>query len=148
MRYLFGLMALALIMTGCAEYRIVNNYSLEKYNDSEVPVCVNYPKRVKIVKPGYSATDICGNSISVPAEYEDSDRLCDIMDPEVVSYSHCLAELPKPVHLVEKQEKDMTICYDRNNKVQLPISYCQKDINVFQSTNVTTRVTQATAFVW
>lgn len=89
----------------------------------------------------------CG-SYRVPDEYEELDGECDVLMPEVVSYSYCLAELPKPVHLVEKQEKDMTICYDRNNKVELPISYCQKDINVYQSTHVTTRVTQATAFVW
>lgn len=147
MKRVFGLMAICVVLTGCMEQKIINNYSLEKYNGSEVPVCVNYPKRVKVVRPGYMAMGTCGN-FRVPDEYEELDGECDALMPEVVSYSYCLAELPKPVHLVEKQEKDMTICYDRNNKVELPISYCQKDINVYQSTNVTTRVTQATAFVW
>ena len=135
------------VLSGCAERKIINNYSLEKYNGTEVPVCVNRPKRAKMVRMASTKFGTCG-AYTVPAEYEELDGECDILAPEIVSYSYCLAELPKPVHLVEKQEKDMTICYDRNNKVELPISYCQKDINVFQSTNVTTRVTQATAFVW
>lgn len=147
MKYNLGLFACVLILTGCAEYSVINNYSLEKFNDSEVPVCVNYPQRVKKVGYAYQTKGVCG-PIQIPAEYEVLDGECDALAPEVVSYSYCLAQMPKPVHLVEKQEKDMTICYDRNNHVELPISYCQKDINVIQNTNVTTRVSQVSAFVW
>lgn len=142
-----GILVSVMLLAGCAKYGIINNYSLETYNGSEVPVCVNYPKRVKIVRPEYKAMGVCGE-FTAPAEYEELNGECDMLAPEAVSYSYCLAELPKPVHLVEKQEKDMTICYDRNNHVQLPISYCQKDINVIQNTNISTHVSQVSAFMW
>ena len=137
-----------LFICGCSEYRTLNEYKLEKYKNSEVPVCVNYRHRMKLVKDNsrFVTVDACGEEHRVPDEYEEADSFCSTLEPEVVSYNHCLAELPKPVHLVEKKVGDITICYDRNNKVELPILYCQKDMiniqtvttstNVFQRTNV------------
>ena len=137
------LMLFVFVVSGCAERGVLNNYSLEKYNGSEIPVCVNHPKRVKVVRPGYRAMGVCG-TFSVPAEYEELNGECEVMEPQVVSYSYCLAQLPKPVHLVEKKVGDMTICYDRINKVELPILYCQKDMINIQTTEVTTNVVQQT----
>ncbi len=81
------------ILAGCAEYRLTNDFLLERYNESEVPVCVVYPRYVKIVVPNQSVVD-------------------------------------------------MTICYDRNDKIELPILYCQKDMVNIQTTDVTTNVIQ------
>ncbi len=128
---------IAFLLCGCAEnYVVLNNYSLETFNDSEVPVCVNTPRRVIQIAAPFTATDQCGNQVEIPGEYEESGRLCDVMAKQVVSYSYCLAQMPKPVHLVEKKDGDMTICYDRNNKVKLPIMYCQKDMNVIQTVSL------------
>ena len=126
MKKIIFLAFFSLILSGCG-YAIVNNYKLEKYNNSEMPVCVNYAQRLKVVKPSLSYLDDCGNKKIKPAKYKSSYRQCDVFEPEVVSYSYCLENLPKPVHLVEKQVGDMTICYDRNNGIELPILYCQKD---------------------
>ncbi|MBQ1997164.1 MAG: hypothetical protein II238_01810 [Alphaproteobacteria bacterium] len=140
------------VLSGCAERKIINNYSLEKYNGSEVPVCVNRPKLVKVVDVGgvkYDSnrqmiTDSCGIAVKFPPKYEELKSECEALPTTVVSYSYCLSELPKPVHLVEKKVGDMTICYDRNNKVELPILYCQKDMVNIQTTDVTTNVIQQT----
>ena len=125
------------LLCGCAKnYVVLNNYSLEQFNDSEVPVCVNTPKRVIQKAAPFIAIDQCGNEFEVPGKYEESERLCDVLEKQVVSYSYCLAQMPKPVHLVEMKDGDMTICYDRNNKVKLPIMYCQKDMNVIQTVSL------------
>jgi len=134
---------ITMILFGC-QYEIVNDYRLEKYHNSEVPVCVNYAKRVKIIENAYSELDMCGNTKHTPAKYKETDRFCDIFEPQVVSYNYCLSNLQKPVHLVEKKVGDMTICYDRNNKVELPILYCQKDMINIQTTEVHTNVLQQT----
>ena len=132
------------LLSGCVEYRVIHNYKLEKYKNSEVPVCVDYKQRLKVAEKSYVAIDACENEILIPEAYEETGRMCDILEEEVVGYSYCLASLPKPVHLVEKKKDDMTICYDRNNKVELPILYCQKDMINIQMTNVETAVTQQT----
>jgi len=120
---------LACLLCGCVmeQNRTMDVYKLEKYNGSEVPVCINYQQKVKVVKEGWYDIDDCGNEIYTPATYEPIKNSCNATHAKVVSYDYCLAQLPKPVHLVEKKKDDMTICYDRNNKIELPILYCQKD---------------------
>ncbi len=120
---------LACLLCGCVmeQNRTMDVYKLEKYNGSEVPVCINYQQKVKVVKEGWYDVDDCGNEIYTPATYEPIKNSCNATHAKVVSYGYCLAQLPKPVHLVEKKKDDMTICYDRNNKIELPILYCQKD---------------------
>lgn len=139
-------------LTGCAEtnYRVVHNYKLEKYQNSEIPVCVDYKQTFKITEYSWVDVDECDNEILVPEKHEPTGRACDILTKELVPYSYCLAKLPKPVVLVEKKKDDMTICYDRNNKVELPILYCQKDMISIQMTNVHTSVaqTQNTSINW
>jgi hypothetical protein len=129
------------ILAGCAEYRLTNDFLLERYNESEVPVCVAHPRYVKMVAPNQSVVDMCDTEHSLATGYKNTDRLC---VKKVVPYSYCLSQLPKPVHLVEKRVGDMTICYDRNNKIELPILYCQKDMVNIQTTDVTTNVIQQT----
>lgn len=133
-----------IVLAGCAEtnYRVVHNYKLEKYQNSEVPVCVDYKQTFKIAEYSWVDVDECNNETLVPEKYEPTGRTCDILTKEIVPYSYCLATLPKPVILVKKKKDDMTICYDRNNKVELPILYCQKDMINIQTTNVHTSVTQ------
>lgn len=133
-----------LFLCGCAEYTIVSDYKLEKWEDSEVPVCVSYPRRVKIERKAFEEVDACGNVVTPSVEYKDTGELCDVFEPEVVSYNYCLSRLAKPVHLVEKKVNDMTICYDRNNKIDLPILYCQKDMINIQTVDVQTNVVQKT----
>ena len=120
---------LACLLCGCAmePNRTMDVYKLEKYNGSEVPVCINYQQKVKVVKEGWQDVDDCGNEIYTPATYEPIKNPCNTTHAKVVSYDYCLAQLPKPVHLVEKKKDDMTIYYDRNNKIELPILYCQKN---------------------
>ncbi len=116
------------LLQGCVEpVRTIDVYKLEKYKGSEVPVCVNYRQKVNLIREGWYDTDACGNETYMPAEYEPIKTSCNTNFVRVVSYDKCLAQLPLPIHLVEKKEKNMTICYDRNNKVELPILYCQKD---------------------
>jgi hypothetical protein len=135
-----------ILVSGCTRYEIVHNYKLEKFKDSDIPVCVDYSQRMEIIEDSYIAIDECENQKVIPEEVAVTDRICDVFVPKVVSYSYCLSELPKPVHLVEKKVGDMTICYDRNNKVELPILYCQKDMINIQMTDVKTSmsVTQST----
>ncbi len=121
---------LAMMITGCAYNDTINHYKLEKINGSPVPLCVNYPQRVKIISYASFEMDDCGNEKEIPAIYEPIQGACSTLSPVIVSYDYCLRQLPLPLHLVEKQVKDMRICYDRNNGVELPISYCQKDMNV------------------
>ena len=122
-----------------------NNYKLEKLDGYEVPVCVNHPTKVRLVKQARYDVNACGNWVlSTPEEYEVLDDTCNILKPEIVSYDYFLERLPKPVHLVEKKKDDMTICYDRNNKIELPILYCQKDMISIQNVNTSTYVTQRT----
>ncbi len=135
MRKLCKCLFVLLLLQGCVEpSRTIEVYKLEKYNGSEVPVCISYQQKAKLVSEDWYDVDTCGNEIHVPAQYEPIASSCDTRQVKIVPYDYCLATLPKPVHLVEKKEKDMTICYDRNNKVELPISYCQKDS--VQITNV------------
>ena len=131
---------LVFVLCGCAmeQTDTINKYKLEKYNGSEVPVCVNYQQDARLVKSGWYDTDACGNEIYIP---EDT---CNKVRTKIVPYDYCLAQLPKPVHLVEKKLGDITICYDRNNKVDLPILYCQKDMINIQTTDVHTNVFQQT----
>lgn len=137
---------LAFVLCGCAmeQTDTINKYKLEKYNGSDVPVCVNYQQDARLVKSGWYDTDTCGNEVYVPDEYEPITGVCNKTRTRVVSYDYCLAQLPKPVHLVEKRLGDITICYDRNNKIDLPILYCQKDMMNIQTTNVETNVFQQT----
>ena len=121
------------ILCGCVmePNKTIDVYKLEKYNNSEVPVCIHYQQKVKVIKDGWYDTDACGNETYTPAQYEPIKNGCNTTHAKVVSYDYCLAQLPKPIHLVEKKKEDMTICYDRNNKIELPILYCQKDnINI------------------
>ena len=103
-------MIYTILLCGC-QYEILNDYRLEKYKGSEVPVCVDYRKRVKIVKESYVEQDVCGNIRYVPSKYKETERLCDILEPQVVSYNYCLAQLPKPVHLVEKKIGNSTLLF-------------------------------------
>ena len=129
------LLLISLVIFGCAKTptTTIEVYKLEKYNDSEVPVCINYKQNVKVLKDAYFGTDVCGNTSYVPMQYEPIKNGCNESNVKVVAYDYCLAQLPKPVHLVTKTKDDMTICYDRNNKVELPILYCQKDMVNIQS---------------
>lgn len=128
MRKVWHIILFSCSLQGCMEpMQTIDVYKLEKYNGSEVPVCINYQQKVNIVKPGWYDVDSCGNEIYIPAEYEPVKNTCSVTKTRVVSYDYCLERLPMPIHLVEKKENDITICYDRNNKVELPISYCQKD---------------------
>lgn len=137
---------LVFVLCGCAmeQTDTINKYKLEKYNGSEVPVCVNYQQDARLVKSGWYDTDACGNEIYIPDEYEPIKDTCNKVRTKIVPYDYCLAQLPKPVHLVEKKLGDITICYDRNNKVDLPILYCQKDMINIQTTDVHTNVFQQT----
>ena len=118
--------ALTLLLGACVveQNRIIDVYKLEKYNGSEAPVCVNYQQKVNVIKEGWYDTDKCGNEIYHPAQYEPIKNECNSTRAKVVSFDYCLAQLSKPVYLVEKKKEDMTICYDRNNKIELPITYC------------------------
>lgn len=131
-------LCLALFLTACSANKTItqNNYSLEKYAGSEIPVCVNRPVvLIEKIAPcsGNSisacARDMCGKIID-NGVYEPSNDVCDILEPEVVSYAYCLQHTPKPPHLVIKTEKDMISCYDRNNKILLPVQFCLPDTNV------------------
>lgn len=137
--------SLLVLLFGCTEYNnILHDYRLEKYNGSEIPVCVEYEQEFDVVKQGYYDVDTCGNDVYVPAQYEPVKDPCSQTKKRVVSYDYCLAQMSKPVHLVERKKDDMTICYDRNNKIELPILYCQKDMINIQVTDVNTHVTQKT----
>ena len=126
MKKLF-LISLFFTLSGCIEYRSINTYKLEKVKGYEIPVCVSYSQRARI----NTATWIdIGGKDRTNVEIDDN------VSKDIVSYSYCLEELPKQVHLVEKKVNDMTICYDRNNKVELPILYCQKDKNIYQNISV------------
>jgi hypothetical protein len=129
---------LACLLCGCVmeQNSTIDVYKLEKYNGSEVPVCINYQQEVKVVKEGWYDTDDCGNEVYIPAQYESIKNSCNATHAKVVSYDYCLERLPKPSHLVEKKKDDMTICYDRNNKVELPILYCQKDMVNIQTVSI------------
>ena len=137
---------ICLSLSGCIQpITEQNNYRLEKLDGYEIPVCVNRPTKVRLVKQAKYDVNTCGNWVlSTPEEYEILDGECDTLQPEIVSYNYCLERLPKPVHLVEKKKDDMTICYDRNNKVELPILYCQKDMISIQNVNTSTYVIQRT----
>lgn len=133
------------ILYGCVtQSDTINTYKLEKFNGSEVPVCVNYQQDAEIIQPGYWDIDTCGNTIQIPTQYKPVQNEYHPIRTSVVPYNYCLETLPKPVHLVEKKVGDMTICYDRNNKVELPILYCQKDMINIQTTDVHTNVFQQT----
>ena len=60
------------------------------------------------------------------------------------SYDCCINQLPYPVNLVEKENDGAKICYDKNNKIELPILYCQKDHNVFVNVDTNLNVKQTT----
>ena len=138
--FLFGVFC-----SGCMiEPTTIDSYVLEKYNGSEIPVCIEYQQEAEIVKDGYWETDSCGNDVYVPDKYEVLKDKCSKKTARVVPYDYCLSRLPKPIFLVEKKIGEMTICYDRNNKVELPILYCQKDMINIQTTEVQTNVFQQT----
>lgn len=40
------------------------------------------------------------------------------------SYGCCVAQLPYPMNLVEQRRNGVTICYDKNNKIEVPMFYC------------------------
>lgn len=120
-----GILCLAFCTAACVQYKSVGKYQLEKLPGYEVPVCVNYSG---VVRDNSTWIDIGGQDRNKEETLDTKN-----MEKRIVSYSYCLEKLPKQVHLVEKKEKDMTICYDRNNKVELPILYCQKDINIYQT---------------
>ena len=70
-----------------------------------------------------------------------SDKI--IMD----SYDCCITQLPYPVNLIEKEKDGVKVCYDKNNKIELPILYCQKDHNVNVDVNVSqTSIMKNTTF--
>ena len=115
----------ACLVSACAQYRSIEKYRLEKAPGYDVAVCIGYSH---VVRENASWMDIGGADRHKTEDVDLKD-----MERQVVPYSYCLERLPKQVHLVEKKEKDMTICYDRNNKVELPILYCQKDVNVSQT---------------
>ena len=46
------------------------------------------------------------------------------------TYDNCIAQLPYPPNFIEKEKEGTKICYDKNNKIELPVLYCQKDHNV------------------
>ena len=120
-------------LTGCSDgSRIANRYSLESLNGYDVPVCVNRPIYVKGVTVSAQRGSLKRYDLSYEA-IEGSDKM---LEPIIVTYEYCLEQMPLQVHLVEKKDGDMTICYDRNNKIKLPLEYCQKDINVIQQTSV------------
>lgn len=114
---------LAFFVSACIQYNSIEKYKLEKLPGYEMPVCVNYSK---VVRERPTWIDIGGEDRN---RIEEDDSI-DSFSRQIVSYSYCLERLPKQVHLVEKKKNDMTICYDRNNKVELPILYCQKDMNI------------------
>jgi len=116
---------LTCLISGCVRYEYTDEYVLKKLPGYEIPVCVN---NSKLIRQDSAWLDIARND----TEKTNDTGSVENNSYQIVSYSYCLARLPKQVHLVEKREKDMTICYDRNNKVELPILYCQKDINIYQ----------------
>ena len=132
-------------LNACTPPFIENNYKLEKIDGYEMPVCVNHPQTIKEIKSPEYDFGTCGRMVMTkPAEYEILDGECDILEPEIVSYDYCLANLPKKVFLVEKTKDGIKECYDINNKVELPILYCQKDMINIQNVNTYTSVVQRT----
>ena len=138
------LITLLSIISGCAQYQNKTDFKLEKHDGYDMPVCVMYQYEVEITKPAGFEYDSCGKVIKTPEEYKILTDKCSLIEPKIVNYDYCLSNLPKQVHLVEKKKDDMTICYDRNNKVELPILYCQKDMINVQNVNTYTSVTQRT----
>lgn len=111
-------------ISGCIRYESVYTYKLEKLKGYEVPVCVSYSQIASVNDAAW---------IDIGGEDRADVKIDGSVSKEIVSYSYCLERLPKQIHLVEKKVNDMTICYDRNNKVELPILYCQKDRNIYQN---------------
>ena len=136
------LLITVLTLFGCTKDKV--NFTLEKRDGYDMPVCVMHQYKVKVTKTEGFHIDSCGRNIKDPEEYEILTDKCNVIEPVVVSYDYCLANMPKQVHLVEKKKDDMTICYDRNNKVELPILYCQKDMINVQNVSTYTAVTQRT----
>ena len=132
----FWFVSLFLCLCGCVRHTIINDYKLETYNNAEVPSCVNYRYRVALKPHSREIVDEC----LIPGAFDVENDDCKTLPTRVVNYKHCLKNLPKPVHLVEKTENNMKICYDRNNKIRLPISYCQKDMINYNIVNVNTNV--------
>ena len=138
--------SVATFLSGCIQpITEQNNYTLEKLDGYEVPVCVNRPVKVRQVNQAKYDVNTCGNWIMTePAQYEVLNGECDKKEPEIVPYEYCLVNMPKKVFLVERTKEGVKECYDMNNKVELPILYCQKDMISIQNVNTYTSVVQRT----
>lgn len=109
-----------LLLCACQHSVIIHRYRFETIGDAFV--CVD------------NQSDGKYDSITDEIIEENDGKIVNkaVMD----SYDECVRQLPLPVNFVEKKKDGTTVCYDKNNKIELPILYCQKDHNVSVMVNV------------
>ena len=101
------LLLMCLLFCGCSE--TIHDYHFETLDDAFL--CMDYLFEEK----GNIFTGYTIEPLNIRVIMED--------------YDNCIAQLPYPVNFVEKEKDGTKICYDKNNKIELPILYCQKDHN-------------------
>jgi len=121
------LFTLGLFLSACSHDVIYHRYRFETVDD--VYVCVD--------------NQTPGEYNSLTGELVEKESF--VVEKVVMnSYDHCISQLPYPLNLVEKKKDGITICYDKNNKVELPVLYCQKDHNVIVNVDNNINMTQTT----
>ena len=122
------LLNLCLFLGACSHDVIYHRYRLETVDD--VYLCID--------------NQTPGEYNSWTKELVEKDSMA-VEKVVMDSYDYCIAQLPYPLNLTEKEKNGEKVCYDKNNKVELPILYCQKDhnvmVNVDTNTNVNVRQT-------
>lgn len=121
----FLLLNLCLVLCACNKDVIYHRYRLETVDD--VYLCID--------------NQTPGEYNSWTKELVETDSMS-VKKVVMDSYDYCIAQLPYPLNLTEKEKDGEKICYDKNNKVELPVLYCQKDHNVMVNVDTNVNVSQ------
>ncbi len=121
------LISFSLLLCACSHDVTYHRYRFETVDD--VYLCVD--------------NQTPGEYNSITGKLVEKDSL--VVEKVVMnSYDYCINQLPYPLNLVEKKKDGITVCYDKNNKIELPVLYCQKDQNIIVNVNNDINMQQTT----
>lgn len=125
---------LSIFLFGCAKDIIEHRYSMKKYSDSEIKVCVD--EQILLI-PADKEEQNYYDTID-GTHYQISQNPDDFREPSIVDYDFCLPQDKRIRNYSTKKIKDIEVCYERISEIELPMSYCLPDTNV--NVNVSTHV--------